>query len=185
MRDLVYQLLIGVDPHKASLAVAAIDESKGGLLERAAFPQVGEKAPKLQNIIHLGDALSTARGIWCNRYRKLAVERTGERIMSEASAGGVSRAEMEQRLIERSLQEESFRQRLLDNPKGAIEQELGSRVPEGFEVRVVEENADTIYLVLPSASAVVGEGGELSDEALESVAGGLGYAADDQENFFF
>ena len=64
--------------------------------------------------------------------------------MSEASAGGIGRAAMERRLIEKSLQEESFRQRLLDDPKVAIEQEMGTRVPEGFEVRVVEENADTI-----------------------------------------
>jgi hypothetical protein len=35
----------------------------------------------------------------------------------------------------------------------------------------VEETADTIYLVLPSASPL-GEGGELSDEELEAVAGG-------------
>jgi hypothetical protein len=95
--------------------------------------------------------------------------------MSEASAGGISRAEMERRLVERSLQEESFRQRLLDDPKGTIEQELGTRVTEGFEVRVVEETQDTIYLVLPSTSPLVGEDGEISDEALESVAGGLGY----------
>ena len=33
------KVLIGVDPHKASLAVAAIDEATGDLLERAAFPQ--------------------------------------------------------------------------------------------------------------------------------------------------
>jgi hypothetical protein len=35
----------------------------------------------------------------------------------------------------------------------------------------VEETADTIYLVLPSASPT-GEGGELSDRELEAVAGG-------------
>jgi Nitrile hydratase, alpha chain len=104
--------------------------------------------------------------------------------MSEASGGG-SRAEMERRLIERSLQDESFRQRLLDDPRVAIEQELETRLRESFEVRVVEESADTIYLVLPSASAVVGEGGELSDEALESVAGGLGFANDLQDNVSF
>jgi hypothetical protein len=92
--------------------------------------------------------------------------------MSEASAGGISRAEMERRLIDRSLKEESFRQRLLDGPFGAIEQELGATVPEGLEVRVVEETQDSIYLVLPSAS-VVGEGGELSDRELETLAGGL------------
>jgi len=46
-------------------------------------------------------------------------------------------------------------------------------MPEGVEVRVVEETADTIYLVLPSASAV-GEGGSLSDRELDAVAGGFG-----------
>ena len=91
--------------------------------------------------------------------------------MSEAAAGGGRRAEIERTLVQRSLQDESFRQRLLEDPKGTIEQELGSRLPESIEVRVVEESAQTIYLVLPSASAV-GEGGELSDEELEAVAGG-------------
>ena len=33
------EILIGVDPHKASVAVAAVDKVKGELLERAAFPQ--------------------------------------------------------------------------------------------------------------------------------------------------
>jgi Nitrile hydratase, alpha chain len=91
--------------------------------------------------------------------------------MTEASGGGGSRTEVERRLMKRSLEDEAFRQSLLDDPKGTMEHELGSRLPESVEVRVVEESADTIYLVLPSASPI-GEGGELSDEALESVAGG-------------
>jgi Transposase len=33
------KVLIGVDPHKASVAVAAVDEATGELLERASFPQ--------------------------------------------------------------------------------------------------------------------------------------------------
>jgi len=33
------KVLIGVDPHKASVAVAALDEATGELLERGAFPQ--------------------------------------------------------------------------------------------------------------------------------------------------
>jgi hypothetical protein len=33
------KVLIGVDPHKASVAVAAVDEAKGELLERASFTQ--------------------------------------------------------------------------------------------------------------------------------------------------
>ena len=76
--------------------------------------------------------------------------------MSQAAGGG-GRAEMERTLVQRSIQDDSFRQRLLDDPKAAVEQELGTQLPEGVEVRVVEESAQTIYLVLPSATAV-GEG---------------------------
>jgi hypothetical protein len=36
--------LIGVDPHKASVAVAVVDEAVGELLERASFPHNLEKA---------------------------------------------------------------------------------------------------------------------------------------------
>jgi hypothetical protein len=89
--------------------------------------------------------------------------------MTEATGGG--RAEMEWKLIQRSLEDEDLRQRLLDDPKGAIEQELGIQLPESIEVRALEESAETIYLVLPSASPV-GQGVELSDEELEVVAGG-------------
>jgi hypothetical protein len=91
--------------------------------------------------------------------------------MSEASAGGGRRTDVDRRLIQRSMEDDSFRQRLLDDPKGTIEQELGSRLPEGVEVRVVQESQQSIYLVLPRASAV-GEGGEISDQQLEAVAGG-------------
>ena len=33
------KVLIGIDPHKASVAVAAIDEATGELLDRASFQQ--------------------------------------------------------------------------------------------------------------------------------------------------
>jgi hypothetical protein len=95
----------------------------------------------------------------------------GERAMSEAAAGGGARAELERRLIQRSLQDEHFRQQLLSEPKAIIEREIGTQLPERVRVVVVEESADTIYLVLPSASPLVGEGGELSDQLLESVSG--------------
>ena len=87
--------------------------------------------------------------------------------MSEAAG----RAEMERRLIERSLQDDAFRQRLLEDPRATMEQVLGVRLPADVQVMAVEETADTIYLVLPSASRV-GEGEELSERDLGAVAGG-------------
>jgi hypothetical protein len=88
--------------------------------------------------------------------------------MSEAAG----RQEMERRLVDRSLQDDAFRRRLLEDPRATVEQELGTRLPEDVQIRTVEETPDTIYLVLPSSSPLGGEGGELSDRELEAVAGG-------------
>ena len=89
--------------------------------------------------------------------------------MTEASGG--SRAEVEGRITRRSLEDEDFRRRLFEDPRAVVEEELGTRLSEGVEVRVVEETPDTIYLVLPSSSPLGGVG-ELSDEELQTVAGG-------------
>jgi Nitrile hydratase, alpha chain len=98
----------------------------------------------------------------------------GEKAMTEAAGRGVGRGQLERKLIQRSIEDEDFRRKLLEDPKAAMERELGTRLPEGVEVRVAEESANTIYLVLPSASAE-GEGGELSDRDLEALAGGGDY----------
>lgn len=88
--------------------------------------------------------------------------------MSEAMGG---RARLEQRVLERSLRDKAFRRRLLEDPRAALEQELGVRLPADVRVRAVEETPDTIYLVLPSAPPA-GETGAISDRELEAVAGG-------------
>jgi hypothetical protein len=104
------------------------------------------------------------------RTRRRA-KRKGRGTMSEAAAGG-GRAEAERRIIQRSLQDDAFRQQLLADPKAAVEQELGARLPEEVRVVAVEESPDTVYLVLPSTPMAGREGGALSDQELEMVAGG-------------
>lgn len=86
---------------------------------------------------------------------------------------GSGRAEVKRRIIQRSIEGDPFRQRLLENPKAAIEEGSGIQLPEGIEIRAVEETPDTVYILLPGRSADV-RAGELSDRELESVAGGSG-----------
>ena len=82
-------------------------------------------------------------------------------------------ATIESRIITRAMQDDSFRQQLLGGSvaaKAAIESELGQKLPEGLEIKVLEETADASYLVLPKA---IGGDGELSESELETVAGGF------------
>lgn len=92
--------------------------------------------------------------------------------MTDAPSGG-GRTEMERRIVRRSLEDESFRQQLLADPKAAVERELGTPLPEGVRVVAVEETTDTVFLVLPHTSTG-SRAGELSDQDLEAVAGGTG-----------
>ena len=88
--------------------------------------------------------------------------------MSAASG----RAEMERRLVEKCLQDDAFRQKLLEDPRAAVEEELGTQLPEGVRVVAMEETQDTAYLVVPFVSTESREEGEISDRELEAVAGG-------------
>ena len=72
---------------------------------------------------------------------------------------GSSRAQMERRLIERSLEDGAFRRRLVEDPKWAVEQELGTRLPEEVRVLAVEETQDTLYLALESIAGCPGDEG--------------------------
>ena len=81
------------------------------------------------------------------------------------------------RLIGRAWEDEAFKAKLLSDPRAAIEQATGLKLPAGVSVKVVEETEDTIYFVIPP-SPLGGVGynaeGELSDDELATVAGGRG-----------
>jgi hypothetical protein len=78
----------------------------------------------------------------------------------------LSREEAEAKLIAKAQVDASFRQALLNNSKATIEKELGSIMPEGLQVKVVEETSDTLYLVLPAVEDA------LSEAELDNIAGG-------------
>lgn len=78
----------------------------------------------------------------------------------------MNRTEIEQQLIDRAQRDHSFRQRLVSNPREALAQELSITIPPAIRVQVLEEDPNSLMLVLPAAQ------GELSDLELEGVAGG-------------
>ena len=82
------------------------------------------------------------------------------------------RAEFERNLAIRAHEDEEFKQRLLTDPKSIYEEELGTQIPESFEVRVIEEEPNSLFMVLPRKSEEPSAEGELSEEALEAIAGG-------------
>lgn len=69
----------------------------------------------------------------------------------------------------RSLKDATFRQEMLTDPKAVLAREYNVQVPEHITVRVIEEQPDTLSLVVPPALSDVEE---LSDADLEAVAGG-------------
>jgi hypothetical protein len=92
------------------------------------------------------------------------------------------RSEFEDKLVIRAYEDESFKQQLLADPKTIYEQELGTNIPDSFKIEVLQEQPNTIYFVLPRKAEAAGEEGELSDEALEAVAGG-GWAIASRETW--
>jgi transposase len=88
------KILIGVDPHKTSLAVAAVDEAKGKLLERASFPQSHAGLRVLQR--------------WAKRFpeRRWAMENAaglGKHLAGRLAAAGESVVDVPPKLSARVL----------------------------------------------------------------------------------
>lgn len=82
------------------------------------------------------------------------------------------RDEFERQLVMRTWEDEAFKQELLGDPKAIYAREMGQEVPDLFNIQVLEEGAATIYLVIPRKPEPATAEGELTDGALEVVAGG-------------
>lgn len=87
-------------------------------------------------------------------------------------AENISRKEFEASLITKAWKDPAFKQELISNPKAIYTKELGQQLPEQLQVQVLEEDANNLYLVIPASMQVTEE---LSDEALQAIAGGRGF----------
>jgi hypothetical protein len=83
------------------------------------------------------------------------------------------RKENEAKIIAKALEDNEFRKELLENPKAALEKESGKSFPDGLSVQILEEDANSVTIVLPKLPESMDSVSELSDEALEQVAGGV------------
>ena len=70
------------------------------------------------------------------------------------------------RVVAKAWSDGPFKQRLLADPATVLAAE-GVAVPEGVEVRLVEDTNNLVHLTLPARPP------DLSDEQLDKVAGGL------------
>jgi hypothetical protein len=77
--------------------------------------------------------------------------------------------DIEQRIYERLTSDPAFREELKNDPRSAVEQTLGIRLPSNLTLKIVENTDDTHYILLPNQAS----GPELSDEDLDNVAGGI------------
>lgn len=79
--------------------------------------------------------------------------------------------DFEAELVMKAIKDEVFRKELIQDPKGVLQRELdkeaGVKLPSELEVKVMEQPASTLVIVLPSVPA-----GALTDDELNQVAGG-------------
>ncbi len=79
-----------------------------------------------------------------------------------------TQSQIQEKILAKAEEDEEFRARLLENPKAAIKDATGLSVPDGINIRVLENNVTDFHLVLPPA------GRNLSDQEISGVAGGIG-----------
>ncbi len=84
--------------------------------------------------------LQASLGITYEDVAQWVLEQQRNALLDEASSVGV---------IARAWKDEAFKQELLCSPKAVIEEEWGTAIPADIEIRVFEETAHTLYIVLP------------------------------------
>ena len=73
--------------------------------------------------------------------------------------------EMKERILGKAAEDGDFRARLIADPKATISAEVGTAIPDGFDVVIHEDSATTAHLVLPPSP-------QLTEAELKTAAGG-------------
>ena len=78
-----------------------------------------------------------------------------------------SEAEVRTELAMKAAEDDDFRARLIADPRAAVEEAAGIRLPDDYRIHVHEESATDAHVVLPPNP-------KLSREQLDHIAGGSG-----------
>lgn len=65
----------------------------------------------------------------------------------------LSDAILRNQVIQKAWEDPGFKQRLLSNPKSAIQEALGIIIPDNVTLKAVEEGTSEFYLVIPPSPA--------------------------------
>lgn len=76
------------------------------------------------------------------------------------------------RVVNHAIEDKTFRDQLIENPKEALESRFGTKVPDEIEIQVLQQDGRVLYVVLPDSPQEGVE--ELDADALDKVAGGWG-----------
>jgi hypothetical protein len=82
----------------------------------------------------------------------------------------VTRGQLMDKIVEQAESNPDYYNQLMKDPRALMSRQLGTAIPSNVNIKVIEETADTYYVVLPYKAK---EGAELSDSDLEKVAGGI------------
>ncbi len=80
----------------------------------------------------------------------------------------MSRGAIQDLISKFAMEQPKYRNALINDPKDVVERQLNTKLPEGINLKVAVETADTAYVVVP----YVAPEGELTDADVEKVAGG-------------
>ncbi|MGI0485759.1 hypothetical protein ACN4EK_10005 [Pantanalinema rosaneae CENA516] len=69
---------------------------------------------------------------------------------TQTSSGELTRADVEERLLSKSLQDQAFAEVLVADPQTVWRQEFGDTALQDIQLVVFQETKDTLYLIIPA-----------------------------------
>ncbi len=67
------------------------------------------------------------------------------------------RIKLEDQVIKKAMKDDSFRKKLLEDPKIVFELETGVKLPESLNIMVLQEDQNNVYLVIPPFRSIAAE----------------------------